>query len=126
MIATSACRFPALLALLSIALLVLACGPHREEDLELSGATAAKVDPELRRAASHILAEGHADSTLPVLVRIKGGDEDRGELERAGMRIESLVGDVATGSLAARSLADVAALESVVQIEPSRKLEIKQ
>lgn len=118
-------RLPALLVLVLITLYLSACGAHRQEDLELSGAAAAKVDPELRRAASLMLAEGHGDSSLSVLVRIEGGDEGRDELEKTGMRVDSLVGDVASGSLAARSLAEVAALETVVQIQPSRRLEIK-
>jgi hypothetical protein len=113
---------PRLLTLLTLlfAALLLACGSQRQEPSELTGAAAAKVDPDLRRSASLLLSEGHADSSLSVLVQVAGGDA-RTQLEKAGMRVDTLVGDVATGWIDVRSLADVAALESVVQVQPSRR-----
>ena len=115
-------QFLNVLALLSAALL-LACGSRGQEGTELSGEAAAKVDPELRRATSQLLAEGHGDSSLAVLVRVVevvGGDPRAG-LEAAGMTVDTVTGEVATGRVLARSIANVAALESVTRVEPSRQ-----
>jgi hypothetical protein len=110
----------ALLTLLLGLLLSLACGSPRSEGTELVGTATAKVDPELRHAAAQLLAEGHADSSLSVLVRFVG-DDARVKLEEAGLRIDSVVGDVATGHVDAGALADLAALDAVVQVQPSRR-----
>jgi len=40
--------------------LLFGCAPHSQESLELSGPAAAKVDPELKRTASQLLAAGTA------------------------------------------------------------------
>jgi hypothetical protein len=92
--------------------------------LNLSESASNKVDPELRRSASKLLADGKGDELIPVLVRVTGS-EPRGKLESAGMQVESVVGEVASGKIPAKALANVAALDAVIQLEPAREMEIK-
>lgn len=120
-------RLPASLALAvttAMGALLIGCGPHGQESLDFSGPAAAKVDPELKRTASQMFAGGQGDSLLPVLVRVKDGGA-QAALEKKGMHVDSVVGDVATGRVAPRSLAELAALDQVIAVEPARKLEIK-
>ncbi len=101
-----------------------ACGSREKESLDLSGPAAAKVHPELRRTASQMLTANQGDSLLSVLVRVHEAT-DRTALEKSGMRVDSVVGDVVTGWITPRTIADLAALDQVIQIEPARKLDIK-
>ncbi len=114
---------PALFSVLALAVLA-GCGSHGQETLDLPGPAAAKVDPELRRTASQLLSEGKGDSLLSVLVRV---DEAASSpfLESRGMRVDTVVGDVLTGWIQPRSLAEIAALDEVIQIEPARQMQIK-
>ena len=114
-----------LLLLLLLALAVatpLACCHRPRGSSDLGGAAGARLDPELREAALRLLAGGHGDETLPVLVRV-ARPEARAALEAAGMRVDSLVGNVASGTVPARALAGVAGVADVVRIEPARRLE---
>lgn len=116
-------RLPLLLLALALAVAApLACCHRTHGSSDLGGAAGAKLDPELRQAASRLLAEGRGDEYLQVLVRV-ARPEARAALEAAGMRVDSLVGEVASGGLPARALAGVAAVEDVVRIEPARRLE---
>jgi hypothetical protein len=109
---------------LLIGALLLGCGPHGQETLDLSGPAAAKVDPALTRTATQLLAAGHGDSLIAVLVRVKSPGAETA-LAGKGMQVDSVIEDVATGRVAPRSLAGLAALADVVMIEPTHKLEIK-
>jgi hypothetical protein len=127
MIDPTAIRLPAHLKLALAACmgaLLISCGPHGQESLELTGPAAAKVDPELTRTASQMLAAGRGDSLVSVLVRLKDPGA-RSAVESKGLRVDAVVGDVATGWVAPSSLAAVAALDQVLAIEPARKQEIK-
>ena len=127
MITPTPFQLPASLALAMVIVmgaLLIGCGPHGQESLDLSGPAASKVDPELKRTASQMFANGQGDSLMTVLVRIKEGSAEAA-LEKKGMQVDAIVGDVATGRVAPRSLAELAALDQVIMIEPARKLEIK-
>lgn len=123
-------RSSTVLALLPIFVVTSACCPNTREakkqgdTLMLSEPAATKVDPEVRRSASQLLAEGRGEELMPVLVRVTG-TEAREKLQAAGMSVESMVGDVASGKIPARALADVAALDAVIQVQPAHELEIK-
>jgi hypothetical protein len=120
-------RWPIPLTLVMTAMigaLLLGCGPHNQESLDLSAPAAAKVDPELTRTASQLLAAGHGDSLVTVLVRVKGTGAETA-LAKKGMQVDTVIGDVATGRVAPRALAELAALDEVIMIEPARQLEIK-
>jgi hypothetical protein len=92
--------------------------------LELTGEAASRVDPELRRSAARWIDDGRGDEKLPVLVRVSES-ATREKLEAAGMQVDSIVGDVAAGNLAARDLAKVAAVDGVIHLQLARELEIK-
>ncbi len=98
----------------------------KQEDgkLDLSAPARAKVDVEVRRAASRLLADGKGDEAIPVLVRVTGEDA-RSKLEGAGMNVESVVGEVVSGKIPAKALADVASLDAVIQVQLAHQLEIK-
>lgn len=127
MIDPTSLRLPASRTLVMAALvgaLLLGCAPHSQESLELSGPAAAKVDPELKRTASQLLATGHGDSLVTVLVRVKGAGAETA-LAKKGMQVDTVIGDVATGRVTPSALAELAALDEVIMIEPARQLEIK-
>jgi hypothetical protein len=122
-------RFSILLALLAlsavfVAVLATCCSKSHDAKLELTDEAAAKVDTELRRSAVRCVEEGRGDEKLPVLVRVSESTT-REKLEAAGMRVDSIVGDVAAGSFAARDLAKVAAVDGVIHLQLARELEIK-
>jgi hypothetical protein len=116
-----------LLALSLGAVFITCCPGGRDASkskLELTGEAASKVDQDLRRTAARCLADGRGDEKLPVLVRI-GENGTRAELEAAGMQVDSIVGDVVSGRLAARSLPEVAAIDAVIHMQLAHELEIQ-
>ena len=77
----------------------------------------AKLDTDLQRLAKDLSAAGHADSVVSILVKVKAGAECRSDLEKAGMRIESTMGEVVTGQATVKALPQVAMVPAVVQIQ---------
>ena len=77
----------------------------------------AKLDTDLQRLAKDLSAAGHADSMVSILVKVKAGSECRSDLEKAGMRIDSTMGEVVTGQATVKALPQVAMVPAVVQIQ---------
>ena len=77
----------------------------------------AKLDTDLQRLAKDLSAAGHQDSLVSILVKVKAGSECQGDLEKAGMRIESTMGEVVTGQATVKALPQVAMIPAVVQIQ---------
>jgi hypothetical protein len=122
-------RHPILLTVLAFLLVTSSCchgsrEAKKDGKLDLSAPAAAKVDVDVRRTASTLLADGRGSELIPVLVRVTGSDA-RAKLEAAGMNVESVVGEVASGKLPAKALADVASLDAVIQVQLAHELEIK-
>lgn len=78
-----------------------------------------KLDPALRRVAamgSDTVVGVFIRTTRPVTLA------DRRRLERAGVRIGTVMGELLTGEVAARHVRDVAALDIVKYMELARSL----
>jgi hypothetical protein len=86
---------------------------------DLPEAARAKLDPELVRLMSQLSASGKGDSLISVLVKVKAGMKDQSELTKAGLKVDSTIGEVVTGRAAAAELAQVAMVPDVVHIEPA-------
>ncbi len=78
-----------------------------------------KMDPALRRVASL-----RSDTVVGVFIRTTQpvSPADRRRLERAGVRIGTVTGELLTGRVAARHVRDVAALDIVKYMELARSL----
>jgi hypothetical protein len=114
--------FPLFLTILLL-LAGCSCGSKKESEdasTDVKAAAAAKLDPELRTRSSQLVTAGHGDSLVTVLVHLTAGCDCRTALESAGLVVDAVVGDVMTGRAPARALTDVAAVPSVVKIQPAR------
>ncbi len=105
-------------------LLTGCCGSQKASDsgagADAKTAAASKLDPELQSTSSQLVTAGHGDSLVTVLVHTTAGCDCRTAMESAGLIVDSVVGDVTTGRAPARALTDVAAVPSVVKIQPAR------
>jgi hypothetical protein len=122
----------AFVGLLGLALAASSCCKSKtQSDTSTAGAVGgsaaiiaaqAKLDPELQQRTVQLATAGRADSVLAVLVQVKsgGGDQARHDLESAGLKVDSIAGDVVTGRATAGALNTVAMLPSVVRIQPAR------
>src|SRR4030095_16270040 len=77
----------------------------------------AKLHSDLPRLSKDLVAHGHADAVLAILVQLKGGASCQSELEKAGMKVESTMGEVVTGRATVKALPQVAMIKDVVQIQ---------
>ena len=80
----------------------------------------AKLDSDLRRLSKDLVAAGHEDSVVGILVKVKAGASCQPDLEKAGMRVESTMGEVVTGNATVKALPEVARIPAVVQIQAAR------
>ena len=82
-----------------------------------------KADSRLRE-----LAQSHPDSVVRVLLRAARPvtDAERAQLERARLRVGSVIGDVVTGTVRAGDVEQVTALTFVIAIEHSREIPVTQ
>jgi hypothetical protein len=115
---------PFALFLMIFLLLAGCCGSQKGSDsgagADAKTAGTSKLDPELRSTSSQLVTAGQGDSLLTVLVHLTPGCDCRTALESAGLVVDAVVGDVMTGRAPARALTDVAAVPSVVKIQPAR------
>jgi hypothetical protein len=103
-----------------LALLVASAGCHSKAqpgEAAFADPSYAKLDTDLRRLAKEMVAAGKEDSVVSILVKVKSGPSCQPELEKAGMQIESTMGEVVTGKAMVKALPQVAMIPAVVQIQ---------
>lgn len=108
---------------LLLALLAASPGCHSKAqpgEAAFADPSYAKLDSDLRRLSKDLSAAGHEDSVVSILVKVKAGTECRSDLEKAGMRIESTMGEVVTGQATVKALPQVAMIPAVVEIQGAR------
>jgi hypothetical protein len=113
---------------------VLACAPIAAVGLGLTGcksqsepvdvadlpeAARAKLDPQLLRLMAQLSASGKGDSLVSVLVKLKSGMEEQNDLSKAGLQVESTIGEVVAGRAPASELPKIALVPDVVHIQPA-------
>lgn len=85
----------------------------------MEAAIAAKLDPQLRRAASE-----RPDSVVGVLLRTAApvGARERAALEAEGLAVGSVAGDIVTGRVRAAAAPRLARLPFVVYVEAAGRV----
>lgn len=81
-----------------------------------------KIDPRLRAEMQSPQAQGAGPEAFPVMIKFKTAlsAEQRGELEKAGVRLLSPTGDIATARLSTQAISELAKKDYVIYLEASK------
>ena len=85
-----------------------------------------KIDPALKLVIQAVESGNQPESEVNVLIRTRDEMDitQHNALERNGVRIGSVMGDVLTASVPVRAVTEIASLDFVVYIEMSKKLRL--
>ena len=86
-----------------------------------------KIDPALLMTIEKAAPTKQAAQSIDVLIQTRGklDPAQRAALEKRGVRIGSVMGDVLTASVAAQAIPEIANLEFVVHIEMSKQQRLR-
>lgn len=105
-----------------LSLFMLMCSPQNQQE---EAGISPKLDPRLRAALEGTLQTA-ADTPIDVLLKFKAPltPEQQGELDNAGVKLQSTIGDIATASLTREAVRQVAQLDFVVYLQYAKEQKV--